>query len=109
MIRRLAYVVITLLWLILMAFPIVAISLAFKGELRIGSIEAPKLRLFLVQENENQGIGLEWLTKDSDNAYCQEVKIRYLLWKVEAIQPNVNYCLCHGTSITQPASTGNCE
>ena len=82
MLRRFGYALIVIVWLVLMSLPILAFILAARGELMIGDVEASNIRLFMVNEDEAKGIGLQRVQKmDSENDGCFQTSVKYLLWE----------------------------
>ena len=59
MTRRLAILSFIVIWLILLSLPGLAFSLAARGQLQMGETEGNHLRIFLLQERDAEGIGLE--------------------------------------------------
>ena len=90
--RRLFYLLIVLVWLAAMSFPILAFSLAGKGELTFGDDTRSQLRLFLVQESGVDGVGAAWTRPYRADSACSTTTIRYLLW--EGSSDNTVYCQC---------------
>ncbi len=86
--RRFLYLVVVVLWLAVMSFPILAFSLAGKGELRFGE----DVRLFMVQEEGAEGVGLEWTRPFSPKPSCTRTTVTYLMW--EGVAENTTYCQC---------------
>lgn len=94
MLRRLAYLLIVLLWLIVMALPIAAFLLAARGELMIGAEQGSHLRLFMINSDEAEGIGIQRVQKAKSAEDCFEGSIRYLLWEGQNGRLNTDYCSC---------------
>lgn len=93
--RRLVYAILALIWLVVMAFPVVAVVLATQGEIQIGEERAGRhLRLFLVQEREHQGVGLAWSAPTGE--MCRQGRISYLMWEGEG--EGSRYCTCFDAS-----------
>jgi hypothetical protein len=95
--KRAGYVVFILLWLILVSFPVAAFFLATQGEIRIGD-NSSGLRLFMLQESDNQGLGIQWTRSIDDpnqeSAVCSQTSLRYLLWEGDAAGQSSDYCQC---------------
>ena len=79
--RRLAYFFIVIVWLALMSFPLFAFFLATNGEIMIGSLQESHLRLFLINSDEHQGLGLERSRPVSGQSDCYLIEVKYLLWE----------------------------
>jgi hypothetical protein len=105
--RRLAYGLVVLVWLILMLAPIVAVVLAARGQIQVGEGPRRYVRLFLVQEEEAQGVGLEWVRPADGQTSCSDGSLRYFTWEGEG--QNADFCQCYDeagevlTSVTQEA------
>ena len=81
--RRLLYLLIGLVWLLVMAFPIFAVVLASRGEIQLGADPANNSRVFLVQEAEAEGIGIQTVRQQAGDGGCSEISVTYLLWAGE--------------------------
>lgn len=105
--RRIVYFLVFLLWLVVMAFPIVAAVLATQGQLQVGEQGSARyIRLFLVQESDNEGVGVEW-TRPSAAQDCREGRIIYLMW--EGTGENARYCTCiDGAGSVISSQPGRC-
>lgn len=89
--RRLIYGLLAVIWLMIMAFPVVAVVLAAQGEIQVGHARsARQARLFLIQERDHEGLGLEWTTPASTS--CQQGRIIYLMWQGNG--ENARFCTC---------------
>lgn len=109
--RRFAYLLVVLLWLLLISFPVVAFLLATQGQLQIGEPNRSGLRLFMVQERNSQGIGLQWtrpLSGSSDQASCSQTSLRYYLWEGSDQGENVDYCQCFDPQTGQVLPENSC-
>lgn len=85
-----------------MSLPIVAFTLAEKRELSLGD----DIRLFLVQEPDAEGVGLEWARPSRQQANCTQTSVTYLLW--EGQSENTTYCQCYdgrSGALLSPEST----
>ena len=90
--RRLAYATLLLLWLVIMSFPALAFFLATNGQVQIGQDSRRHVRLFMVQEEEFNGVGVKWQRQVRGHENCWRTSVQYLLWEGEN-QP-ANYCNC---------------
>lgn len=90
--RRLVYFLIALLWLLIMVFPIFAFTLATRGEMNWGQEGGRQVRLFLLQEKDVDGIGLQISRPQTDNPTCINTRVSYFLW--EGTGQNSQYCSC---------------
>lgn len=90
--RRTVYFLLFLLWLLVMAFPLVAAVLAIQGQIQAGDeISGRHVRLFLVQEPDQEGVGVEW-TQPAAADRCRQGRILFLMW--EGTGENARYCRC---------------
>ena len=96
-IRPLAYLTFILAWLIVMSLPVVAFLLATRGEIQLGSNARSGVRVFLVQESEAQGIGVEWSRRHGDAVECARTTLRYFFWEGGEPGQGVEYCRCYDT------------
>jgi hypothetical protein len=114
--RRAGYLLIILLWLILVSFPVVAFFLATQGQIQIGDSDSG-LRLFLLQERDTQGLGLQW-SRFYDNGEpssagqppgeCTRTTLRYFLWEGDAAGQNLDYCQCRDRQTQEALPVGTC-
>jgi len=94
--RRLLYFLLLLIWLLIMSFPLVAVILATQGQLEIGNEGAGvHVRLFLVQESDQEGVGVEWSSPVGAEG-CRQGRIAYVMWEGDGV--NARYCTCVDTS-----------
>lgn len=94
--RRLFYFLIALVWLMVMLFPVVAVVLATQDQIQIGDDPQSYLRLFLVQDRDTGGLGIQWTRRAAGSTGCAQSSLRYLLWKGEG--ENVTFCRCYDAS-----------
>jgi hypothetical protein len=108
--RRLAYMLVVLLWLLLISFPVVAFLLATQGEIIIGEPDRSGLRLFMVQERQSQGGGLQWTRPQNGPAQagCSQTSLRYYLWEGSDQGQNVDYCQCFDPQNGQALPENRC-
>ncbi|UCG24949.1 MAG: hypothetical protein JSW55_02850 [Chloroflexota bacterium] len=110
MLRRTGYVLIVIVWLVLMALPILAFILAARGELMIGDDQSSNIRLFMVNEDEVKGIGFQRAKKaHSRNDGCYRTSVRYLLWEGRDSNLNISYCACHDPDTGYADASRTCE
>lgn len=83
-----------MLWVILMCLPLMAFVLAVKGEVKLGNQAKSHVRIFMVQGEKEDGLGIEYSRRVTENAECFRSSIRYLLWNGEAEKVNADYCQC---------------
>ncbi len=92
-------------WLVVMAFPFTAFILATQGQMQIGSDPASHVRLFLIQEEDSQGVGLEWIRPSRQRSNCSQGTISYFLWEGDG--ENVSYCQCFDPATESTLSVEN--
>ena len=100
--RRVLMLVIVLVWLAVVLFPTLAVVLARNGQLQLGDSDGRHWRLFLLQEPEFEGLGLERARPvapplAAPSAACLATSVSYWLWAGEG--QDALYCQC-----TDPAS-----
>ncbi len=102
--RRLAYLLVIIIWLLVMAFPIFAFVLAGRGQIMLGEQTGSHVRIFLLREPDVEGVGVEWARPYRQQADCTRTSVTYILWEGES--ENTAYCQCfasqQGTAV--PAS-----
>ena len=89
--RRLLYSFLLLIWVMVMSFPIVAFTLANKGQIQVGGADY-RIRLFMVLDEDTEGVGIEWQRPLSSTPTCQRTSVTYITWVGEA--ENARYCSC---------------
>ncbi len=89
LLRPYLYLLVIVAWLVVMSLPIIAFSLAEKGELRFGE----NVRLFLLHEVDVGGVGVEWKRPLRQQPSCTRTTVTYLMW--EGRSENTTYCLCN--------------
>jgi hypothetical protein len=107
--RRLLYGVIFIIWLVVMSFPVFAFLLATQGEIQFGNEPRSHLRLFLLQEPDVGGIGVEWTRSFLRQPTCSQTTVTYVLWEGEG--DNVSFCHCYDalTGELLPANLQPCN
>ncbi len=96
--RRSGCFLLILIWLVIMSLPLLAVVIARGGQVRLGAQESAHLRVFLVQEEENNGLGIEWMRTStpaqaqSGENRCWLTSVSYWLWEGQG--ENVTYCQC---------------
>ena len=110
MIRRFSYVLFLLFWVLVISMPTLAVVLAARGQVEIGSDAGRQLRLFHIQEVEAEGVGVEWKRPfpqlSSPNQTCTQTNITYLLWKGEG--ESSHFCQCTDTTGQITTQTQSC-
>lgn len=106
--RRLAYLTVTLIWLLFISLPACAFLLAARGQIQIGDQDGRHLRIFLLQERNLQGLGVEQTRPLHGEPNCLRTTIRYYLW--EGVGENTAFCRCTDpvTGAVQPTDPRIC-
>ena len=76
--RRLTYLLILIVWAAIMALPLGAFALATNGQFTLGST-----RVFMIQEQDQAGIGFQTTREVNHEAQCIRTAIRYVMWEGE--------------------------
>jgi hypothetical protein len=84
----------TLLALILLAF-----SLMMRGEITIRPSQWLELRIWLVNQRDNQGLGASLTRRmragpEPATLVCETIKARFLLWRSDGTARPVDFCEC---------------
>ena len=108
LLRPMAYLVAILAWLFVMSLPVLAFLIATRGQIQLGADAQSNVRLFLVQEENVQGLGVEWSRRDSDSRDCARTTVKYLLWQGGGSGQNVEYCRCFDPATNQPQESRPC-
>lgn len=105
--RRLTYLLIIIVWLIIMAFPITAFAVSMRGQLQFGQDNRPHLRLFMVQEEDANGIGIEWAKRPFRHRNCLQTTLQYIMWEGQSEPATFCQCIDPETEMLQ-SSTAQC-
>ncbi|MGD8583935.1 MAG: hypothetical protein PVH65_02975 [Chloroflexota bacterium] len=108
MLRRLVYLIVIILFLVVMTLPIFAFVLAARGELMIGSDQGNYLRLFMVNTDQAEGIGLQRVRQSAASEGCQQGSVRYFLWEGQSRELNADYCTCFKADSGTETIPGQC-
>lgn len=95
--RRLLILVVLLAWLAALIFPTLAVVLARNGQIQLGDSDGRHWRLFLLQEADFEGLGLERARPvapplSAPDAACLQTAVSYWLWVGDG--QNTAYCQC---------------
>jgi hypothetical protein len=89
--------ILTILWFLLLLTPCVGIVLATQGDIVIpqGSVPGHEIRIWLISEADQRGLGLSSATIDqtNSNALCVETSARFILWTGNAAP--LTSCVCY--------------
>jgi hypothetical protein len=92
--KRVGYFLVILIWLLLITVPFVSIVLAARGELMVGGESGSGFRLFLLQEGEQQGLGIQWRRNSRTQDDCLITSVYYALWEGSNRDINTTFCQC---------------
>ena len=92
--KRIGILLLLILWLVLMIVPFVSIVLATRGEIAVGGETESGFRLFLLQEKQHQGLGIQWRRSIGSHDDCLKSSVYYLLWQGSGENINAAYCHC---------------
>lgn len=82
-----------MLWFVVMLFPLLAVVLAARHEIAVGSDEGRQIRVFLVQETADRGVGIEWAKPARERGDCTQSAVVYLMWR--GTGENTRFCTCY--------------
>lgn len=91
-----------LFWLALVLTPTLAFVLARNGQVQIGGIDSRHWRLFMLQQADSEGIGLERARPvdpppgSGESVQCLRTSIDYWMWNGEGAP--ATYCQCTDTT-----------
>ena len=101
--RRLGYTAVFLLWCTIMLLPTVLCVGLADGQMIWGDDPNNQMRLFLMQEAGQEGIGLQWTRPATDDGACIQTSVRYLMIDGEAENNDLCTCLSNPTEGPIPA------
>lgn len=90
--RRLTYALLLLAWLLLISLPFAAFSLASRQQFEFGDPQQTYLRIFVLQEKDTEGIGLEYSRLYPQDPSCHQTDVRYFMWS--GTGEDVTFCQC---------------
>ncbi len=96
-------------WLFLISLPVFAFALAARQQIQFGKDEHNHLRIFLLQQKDAEGIGIELIRPFSESPHCDQASVRYFLWT--GSNENVTFCHCYDPQDGGwlPAIAGTCN
>lgn len=108
LLRSSLFIVVAVAWLVVMCLPILAFWLATQGEIEVGQLPRTSVRVFMVQSEDNQGLGIQWNRPVNGADNCARTSVRFLLWGGDGAGQNTSYCLCYESTTNQPDSSISC-
>lgn len=96
--RRSLMLLFVIFWLALILTPTLAFVLARNGQVQVGQPDGRHWRLFLVQQADAEGVGLERARPvdapgdAQDSVQCLQTSINYWMWSGEG--PAATFCQC---------------
>jgi hypothetical protein len=106
-VRQILHGSLLLLWIVAMLFPVLAVVLAVREQVLLGDDTGSHVRIFLVQERDSRGVGLDWRRPARERPDCLESQVVYLMWRGEG--ENATFCSCYGRDGELTSnSTGRC-
>ncbi|MFT5193104.1 MAG: hypothetical protein ACI9EW_000911 [Cellvibrionaceae bacterium] len=90
-----------IIFLIIMGIiPIFACRLVTQGVLQFGNDQNRFLNIFMLQEPDQEGIGVQWTRAFDDEAMCTQSSVRYFMFVGEG--ENFDRCECSVEPISRP-------
>ena len=90
--------------IIIGVIPIFACRLITAGTLQFGSEDGNFLNLFMLQEPEQEGLGVQWTRSFDEEAVCTSTQVRYFMFT--GTGENFDYCACTHQPDARPLPTG---
>ena len=91
-----ALIVILLIGLI----PLFACRLITQGVLQFGDEQGRFLNIFMLQEPDQEGVGVQWTRAFDDEAQCTRTTVRYYMFVGEG--ENFDFCECTEMPVSRP-------
>jgi hypothetical protein len=66
--------------------------LAVRGQIQLGGQEGAQARIFLLQERNVEGVGVEWSRPLRREPGCRRTAVLYLMWRGQG--ENVRFTTC---------------
>jgi hypothetical protein len=112
--RRFFIVLALVAWLLVMLTPTFAAFLARNGQVTLGDPAGPHTRLFLLQDPDAEGLGLERARRVRPPAegfpgvICLRTTVSYWLWRGEGQPASYCQCLDEATGAPSEAQSPSC-
>lgn len=88
------------LLLLLALLPYFGCRLITQGVLQFGNETGNFLNIFLLQEPDKEGLGVQWTRSFDDEAICTRSTVRYFMFDGEA--ENLDFCECTNQPVSRP-------
>jgi hypothetical protein len=75
-----------------MSLPLLTVVLVRQGQIQVGRPESSQVRLFLLQERQVEGVGLEWSRPRRQEPGCRQTSVIYFMWRGQG--ENVRFVTC---------------
>lgn len=100
-IKRLLIGLFVLFWMVLLLTPGAAFILAARGQLQVGPQDGRHVRIFLLEDSEEEGIGVERSRpvaplQEAVGASCLQTTVSYWFWSGGDDSQDVSFCQCVG-------------
>ncbi|MCP4360341.1 MAG: hypothetical protein GY796_20225 [Chloroflexi bacterium] len=100
--RRFAYLLFVIFWLMIICFPTFAFTLAMREQIQLGGNSGSHVRFFLVRGEDSDGIGLELARPMLSESNCTKISITYLFWEGRTADQNTSFCQCFDPQTRAP-------
>ena len=91
---------------------LIILSVALRGEARFSKGDLGELRIWLIRESANQGLGLSTTRivagRESSGVVCIRTSARFLMIRSEQVIENVVFCDCYEKQGENWVAAGNC-
>jgi hypothetical protein len=104
--KRMGYTAVFLFWCVIMLLPTMLFFSLSDGQSVWGDDPNDQVRIFLMQEVGQEGVGVQWSRPATADEACIMTSVRYLMFDGEA--ENNDLCICTGTPASGNVPTG-CE
>ena len=82
--------------------PLFGCRLITQGVLQFGDEQGRFLNIFMLQEPDREGIGVQWTRSFDAEAQCTRTTVRYYMFVGEG--ENLNFCECTQQPVSRPLS-----
>ena len=78
--------------LVIGIIPIFTCRLITLGTVQLGSEDGNFLNIYMLQDPEQEGVGVQWTRSFDEEAVCTRTKVRFFMFAGEG--ENLDYCSC---------------